>query len=198
MVAQDASRGKDSQKLGAQVKSICFKLPPPPMDANDMDAWAQERSRMAEDAMSSAKLIEKAGPSVFPTLKTVTISAQHAPWWEEWESNVPSCRAFERFRGTNKFIQRLIDSMGPEVAFRQHGLVGPFSPSLWYSSSTEEPPYRFAGVYTAHIHDTCHTRMTTNGVPCRPGHRQPISSCTSNKDKGWPACFRHSRRSCFP
>jgi hypothetical protein len=115
---------------------------------------------MAEDATKATSLLEKAELDIFsnlfrthlfPNLKLVAVSSQHAQWWGEQEWNVVSERDVGILRKTHRLNQRLVSPVGPDVEFRQHGLVGPFS--LNDPLESEESPYRFNGTYSVHINN---------------------------------------------
>jgi hypothetical protein len=154
IIAEDASLGEKSQNLRSKVKSLCFRLPPPPADSHDywdITPWRGERSRMAEDASRSKSRLEEAESHLLPNLKVVTISGQNAQWWQRQEPFVLPTELRDQLQMTNTFIRRLVSSLGPEGEVREHGCSGPFS--LCVPSRPSETPYRFDGVYTAHVDD---------------------------------------------
>lgn len=156
IIAEDASLGEKSLKLGSKVKSLCFRLPPPPVDWKgdwDLPAWRQERIRMAEDAIRSASRLNEPDPEspLLPHLKVVAFSGENAQWWQRWEPYVFSSESLDQLEMTNALIRRLVSSLGPEGQFREHGCSGPFSPCVPLPSS--DTPCRFDGVYTAHLDD---------------------------------------------
>jgi hypothetical protein len=103
-VQHDAAGGESLPSLGSMVKTIRIRLPQPPSEAeqsSDMAAWRELRTLMAEDAIKAASLLESSQRDIFsnllrtrlfPNLKLVAVSSQHAQWWEEQEWNVASER----------------------------------------------------------------------------------------------------------
>lgn len=162
-VQHDAASGESLPSLGSMVKSIRIRLPQPPSEAeesSDMAAWRELRTLMAEDAINATSVLENAERDIFanllrtqlfPNLKLVAVSSQHAQWWEEQEWNVGSERNVGVLRKTHRLTQQLVSSMGSDVEFRQHGLVGPLS--LNDPLESKESPYRFDGTFSVHIDD---------------------------------------------
>ncbi|GFZ46327.1 hypothetical protein JCM24511_04574 [Saitozyma sp. JCM 24511] len=113
IIAEDASLGEKSLKLGSKVKSLCFRLPPPAVDWKgdwDLPAWRQERIRMAEDAIRSASRLNEPDPEspLLPHLKVVAFSGENAQWWQRWEPYVFSSESLDQLQMTNTLIRRLI------------------------------------------------------------------------------------------